>query len=100
MKTEVITENVQKWKYETDEFDGICVIAKDKMRIKFIFESCGKEFFDVLKINQVIETGLRNPVSVEFMADFLATQFRGLSVTVSGRAESHGWITSSVVKKA
>jgi hypothetical protein len=100
MKTEVITENVQKWKYETDEFDGICVIAKDKMRIKFIFESCGKEFFDVLKINQVIETGLKNPVSVEFMADFLSTKFSGLLVTVLGRAESHGWITSSVVKKA
>lgn len=96
MKPEVITKNKQQWSYETDEKYGICIIAKDKMTIKFRFECTGSEFYDVLKIDAVIDEKLKEPVSVEGMADYLIGVFPGLAVRVSGRADSHGWITSEV----
>lgn len=80
---EVKTQKRMNWIYETDEMDGVCIIAKDAMKIKFKFHSYSNEFHDVLKINQVIQEKLKEPVSVEGMADFLAVAFPELSITVS-----------------
>jgi hypothetical protein len=93
---EIETRHIQTWRYETDEFNGTCVIANDDMIIKFIFEAKGNAFYDVLKIDKVIRNLLAVPVSVEGICDSLADEFEELKITVMGRAESHGWITSSV----
>ncbi len=92
-------EAQQHWRYETDEFHGVCEIAKDDMTIKCIFEYSGKKFYDVLLIDGVIEFRLAQQVSVERLADQLAIDFPDLSVTVMGRAKTHGWISSKVVKR-
>jgi hypothetical protein len=96
MQPEIETKHKQTWRYETDEFMGTCVIAKDEMTIKFVFETDGRQFYDVLKINKVINDALLVPVSVEGMADLLTDAFPTLTVTASGRAVSHGWITATV----
>lgn len=88
----------QRWKYETDEFHGICEIAHDDMVVKCVFEATSREFYDVLLIDAAIKARLTNPVSVERLAEQLASDFPSLQVTVAGRAKTHGWITSRVVK--
>lgn len=90
---------MQKWRYETDDFHGICEIAKDDMVVKCVFECTDNSFYDVLAIDQVIKKHLLQPVSVERLADNLAADFPNLQVTVSGRAKTHGWITSTVGKR-
>ena len=94
MERAVKTSRRMNWTYETDEMDGVCVIAMDAMKIKFKFQAFANEFFDVLKINEAISEQLKQPVSVEGITDFLSAQFPGMVVTVSGRAASHGWITA------
>lgn len=100
IEPEVETNHEQLWVYETDEKKGVCVIADDDMQIKFRFESDGTKFYDVLKIDAEIEKALREPVSVEGMADHLHDLFPMLDVTAMGRAFSHGWITSKVLRAA
>lgn len=89
----------QRWKYETDEFHGVCEIAKDDMTIKCIFECSSKNFYDVLLMDGVIQYRLAKQVSVERLAEQLATDFPDLTITVMGRAKTHGWITSKVVRR-
>lgn len=89
----------QNWKYETDEFKGVCEIARDVMVVKCVFECTSKSFFDVLQIDAFIRNLLECPVSVERLAEKLADAFPSLQVTVSGRAATHGWITSTVGKR-
>jgi len=87
---------MQAWKYETDEFEGICEIAHDVMVVKCSFSATTNAFYDVLEIDRTIRRLLESPVSVERLAEQLADLFPSLSVTVMGRAETHGWITSTV----
>ena len=96
IEPEIKTEFPQNWKYETDLMDGICIIAKDKMQIKFVFECFSDKFYDVLKIDKEIKALLETPVSVEGMADSLHKLFPNAQIICSGRAESHGWITSVI----
>lgn len=96
MTPEIETKYEQSWRYETDEFRGTCIIANDEMTIKFVFEGEGAKFYDVLKIDELIDAGLQVPVSVEGMADLLADALPKLTVTALGRAASHGWITATV----
>ena len=96
MQAEIETKHEQTWRYETDEFSGTCIIANDEMTIKFVFEGEGQQFYDVLKIDELIDAGLRVPVSVEGMADQLADALPKLTVTTLGRAASHGWIIATV----
>lgn len=69
------------------------------MVVRCVFEATANEFYDVLFIDGVILARLQKSVSVERLAEQLAADFPGLSVTVSGRARSHGWITSRVVRR-
>lgn len=96
MNPEIETKHEQLWRYETDEFSGTCIIANDEMTIKFIFEGEGSQFYDVLKIDGLIKSALKVPVSVEGMADLLADALPKLTVTALGRAASHGWISATV----
>lgn len=96
MNPEIQTKHNQQWRYETDDFQGTCVIANDEMTIRFIFESDGRAFHDVLKIDEAIDKELLVPVSVEGLADALSEAFPTLTVTAKGRAVSHGWITATV----
>ena len=99
LKTEIVTARAHRWRYETDDFYGTCVIANDQMIIRFTFESKipTNQFFDVLKIDQLIREKLEaEAVSVEGMADWCADTFSNLKITVSGCAASHGWITSEI----
>ena len=96
MQTEIETKHKQTWRYETDDFKGTCIIANDVMTIKFIFEGEGSQFYDVLKIDELIDAGLQRPVSVEGMADLLADALPKLTVTALGRAASYGWIIATV----
>ena len=89
----------QSWRYETDEFHGICEIAKDHMTIKVVFEYSGKQFYDVLMIDGCIQYRLAQQVSVERLCEQLATDFPELTVTVMGRAKTHGWITSKITRR-
>ena len=89
----------QSWKYETDEFTGICEIAKDVMKVKCVFESTDTQFYDVLEIDAYIRNLLLSPVSVERLAEQLSEGLPRMRVTVAGRAETHGWITSTVAKR-
>ena len=89
----------QSWKYETDEFTGICEIARDVMKVKCTFEATGTQFYDVLEIDVYIRQLLLSPVSVERLAEQLAEALPSLQVTVAGRAKTHGWITSTVGKR-
>lgn len=89
----------QRWRYETDEFHGVCEIAQDDMVIKCVFEATTREFFDVLFIDKVLKQRLMSPVSVERLSEQLSSDFPTLQVTVSGRAKTHGWITSTVVRR-
>jgi hypothetical protein len=88
----------QRWAYETDEFHGTCEIAHDDMIVKCVFRATAREFYDVLLIDACIKARLAKPVSVERLAEQLAADFPSLEVTVSGRAKTHGWITSTVTK--
>ncbi len=88
----------QQWTYETDEFHGICEIAHDDMVIKCSFRATTREFYDVMLIDACIKARLTSPVSVERLAEQLAADFPSLEVSVSGRAKTHGWITSTVTK--
>ena len=83
-----------EWSYCTDEFTGICEIAHDEMVVKCVFRSTARSFYDVLAIDGVIKTRLLSPVSVERLAEQLSSDFPDLSVEVSGRAATHGWITA------
>jgi hypothetical protein len=87
------------WKYETDEFEGICEIANDAMVVKCVFATTANSFYDVLAIDRTIRGLLESPVSVERLAEQLSNLYPELSVTVMGRARTHGWITSSVPKR-
>jgi len=89
-------KKTQAWKYETDQFSGICEIAHDVMVVKCAFSATTSAFFDVLVIDRIIRRLLESPVSVERLAEQLADILPGLSVTVMGRAETHGWITSTI----
>ncbi len=89
----------QIWKYETDEFTGVCEIAKDSMVVKCVFAGTGMGFYDVLVIDARVRTHLLNEVSVERLSEQLAHDYPDLTVTVSGRAATHGWITSTVVRR-
>lgn len=89
----------QEWRYETDEFYGICEIAHDQMVVKCVFECHDNKFYDVLGMDGVIRMRLLRPVSVERLAEQLAADFPSLRVTVMGRAKTHGWITSTVGKR-
>jgi len=92
MIPEIKLERRVHWNYQTDDMNGICIIAKDKMTINFKFEAFTKEIYDVLKIDKVIQALLENPVSVEGSQEFLKNKFPTMVVTVRGRAVSHGWI--------
>lgn len=94
----MLTET-HSWRYETDEFVGVCEIANDEMVVKCVFESNARAFYDVLQIDSVIRQRLAQPVSVERLAEQLAADIPDLRVTVSGRAKTHGWITSTVGKR-
>jgi len=83
-----------EWSYCTDEFTGICEIAHDEMVVKCVFRSTSRKFYDVLAIDCVIKARLLSPVSVERLAEQLASDFPDLSIEVSGRAATHGWITA------
>jgi hypothetical protein len=89
-------KKTQAWKYETDEFEGVCEIAHDVMVVRCSFSANTNSFYDVLEIDRTIRRLLESPVSVERLAEQLADLFPSLSVTVMGRAETHGWITSTV----
>lgn len=95
----LVLEQTQKWKYETDEFSGICEIAGDVMVVKCVFEATTNRFYDVLEIDKAIRARLESPVSVERLAEQLASDVPGVAVTVSGRAKTHGWITSGVAHR-
>jgi hypothetical protein len=90
----LLLDTTMEWSYCTDEFKGICEIAFDEMVVKCVFRSTAREFHDVLAIDGVIKARLLSPVSVERLAEQLATDFPDLSVEVSGRAATHGWITA------
>jgi hypothetical protein len=90
--------STHRWKYETDVMEGFCEIAHDKMVVKCVFESVSKEFYDVLQIDAAIRLRLLEPVSVERLAEQLSEDIPGVLVTVSGRADTHGWITSTSLK--
>lgn len=101
LKAEVKTEKPQRWKYETNEMNGICEIADEKMTIKFVFDTFGNEFYDVLKIDALIHEKLKTPCSVEGIVDEISKLLPGLNVSASGRSATHGWITSQTnVKNA
>lgn len=91
----------QFWEYHTDEFVGICEIAKDEMvvRVRFWSGVPVKNFYDVLAIDGIIRSRLTKPVSVERLTEQLSLDFPSLSVEVSGRAKTHGWITSKIVRR-
>ena len=96
VQTEIKTDFVQEWSYETDEMEGVCIIAKDTMQIRFRFEAISDSFYDVLKIDEAIRDKLKTPVSVEGMADYLHNLFPKMTVTALGRAASHGWISATI----
>jgi hypothetical protein len=87
-----------RWRYETDEMSGVCEIARDVMVVKCIFESLSKKFYDVLQIDAAIRRRLLEPVSVERLAEQLSEDVPGVQVTVMGRADTHGWITSTALR--
>ena len=97
--TTLTLNHTQSWKYETDQFEGVCEIARDVMVVRCAFECTSRSFFDVLQIDAFIRQLLESPVSVERLAEQLADAFPSLRVTVSGRAATHGWITSTVAKR-
>ena len=90
---------VQEWKYETYEFRGVCEIACDDMVVKCIFRTTDRAFYDVLGIDGAIRFFLCQPTSVERLCQSLAGYFPSLSVTVMGRADAHGWITSTLTRR-
>jgi hypothetical protein len=92
-------EKPQRWKYETNEFTGICEIARDDMTVKVVFEAVTDRFYDVLQMDRIIRLRLESPVSVERLADQLANDFPDVAVSVTGWAKSHGCITSGVVHR-
>lgn len=88
-----------EWRYETDEFDGVCELAHDAFIVKCAFSCTGKKFYDVVMINGVIKAHLLKPTTVERLADHLSEEFPDVNVSVSGRSRSHGWITATAVKR-
>lgn len=96
---QLVLTHEQRWKYETDEFTGVCEIAHDAMTVKCVFQAVTNRFYDVLEIDKLIRHHLSVPVSVERLAEMLAADFPGIAVTVSGRAKTHGWITSGVLHR-
>jgi len=95
----LVLNREQRWKYETDEYTGLCEIAHDEMVVKCTFEAVTSRFYDVLEMDKVIRARLEVEVSVERLAEQLAEDFPGVAVTVAGRAKTHGWITSGVVHR-
>lgn len=91
--------HAQEWQYETDEFRGKCEIAHDDMVVKCVFRCFDRAFYDVLGIDGAIRFFLCQPTSVERLCQSLADYYPGLSVTVSGRAKTHGWITSTITRR-
>lgn len=91
----------QDWSYQTDEFHGICEIAGDEMVVKVLFQSTisTTRFYDVLGMDGAIRLRLAKPVSVERLAEQLATDFPDLDIEVKGRAKTHGWITARPAKR-
>lgn len=89
-------QRLHQWRYQTDEFHGICEIARDDMTVKVTFEAATSKFYDVLAIDGAIKAALCRPVSVERLAEQLADFFPDLSVRVEGRAKTHGWISSTI----
>jgi hypothetical protein len=89
-------KKTQVWRYETDELEGVCEIAHDKMVVKCTLATTSNKFFDVLEIDRLIRRLLESPVSVERLAEQLSDCFPDYSVVVAGRAKTHGWITSTV----
>lgn len=83
------------WKYETDELEGVCEIAHDRMVVKCTLATTTNKFCDVLEIDRLIRRLLESPVSVERLAEQLSDCFPDYSVVVAGRAKTHGWITST-----
>lgn len=77
----------------------MCEIAHDQMVVRCIFESTDNSFYDVLGIDGIVKMRLTKPVSVERLAEQLADDFPTLRVTVTGRAKTHGWISSTVAKR-
>jgi hypothetical protein len=96
ISTTLTLSKTQVWKYETDEFEGVCEIAHDKMVVKCVFSATTNAFHDVLQIDKVIRSLLQSPVSVERLAEQLSDAMPILGVTVMGRAKTHGWITSTI----
>ena len=92
-------EKQQRWRYETNEFKGICEIAQDVMTVKCVFEAVTNRFYDVLQMDLIIRLRLESPVSVERLAEQLANDFPDVAVTVTGWAATHGCITSSVMHR-
>lgn len=95
----VETKHDFRWSYETDEFEGVCELAGDKMVVRCSFSCTGVRFYDVLHMDAVIREHLRSPVSVERLADLLSSDFHDIQVTVRGRAKTHGWITATAVER-
>jgi len=95
----VETVNEFHWHYATDEFEGVCELAGDKMVVKCEFAGTGRKFYDVLMMDGIIKAHLLKPVSVERLADNLSEEFPDLLVTVRGRAKTHGWITATAAKR-
>ena len=92
-------EKQQRWRYETNEFTGICEIAQDVMKVKCVFEAVTSRFYDVLQIDLTVRLRLESPVSVERLAEQLANDFPDVAVTVTGWAATHGCITSGVLHR-
>lgn len=92
MKPELHLNQQIYWTYQTDDMEGVCIIAKDKMTINFKFEAFTKDVYDVLKLDEMIKLILKVPVSVESAQQELKEMFPDMKITVRGRAESHGWI--------
>lgn len=92
MKPELHLNQQINWTYQTDDMEGVCIIAKDKMTINFKFEAFTKDVYDVLKLDEMIRLILKVPVSVEGAQQELKEMFPDMKITVRGRAESHGWI--------
>ena len=92
MVPEIHVNKKVHWSYQTDDMAGICIIAKDRMTINFKFEAFTKDIYDVIKIDLLLKKVLEMPVSVEGSQENLKSVFPDMTVTVRGRATSHGWI--------
>lgn len=100
MKIEIETNVAMDWLYETDQMDGVCSLTNEPMVVKFSLRYLGRKFYDVIEIDKIIRAKLMRPTSVEEVAEWLFVKLGGaVEVTVSGRADSHGWITAKLDKQ-